>query len=469
MKSKPGSTIPVNHVFAGGQKGPDQSQQPHSVRWKFLASAPLLLWALLSGGLPGNVQAEENHDNEAPAEPPIDPDAPPAARIPLLPGISYGVKLELAGRHEDDFDLDGGVDDQQATLDPEIDLALAAGMPHGWSGFLALELSRRFALDEPRPRRRDTRLTADQVYLRYQAHDDVEIKFGRQRIKDAREWLFDDELDGVRAQYRHRRYSFDILAARQDSFDNDLFNSRARGDVNVYAARAGYDFGPREWAVYYLAEDDQSGDRESPIFIGLQSQGRITHKRWVYWTELAAQRGRDSARRLRGYGFDLGSTYVFKLPWQPALTVSYAQGSGDGNGRDNEDQRFRQTRFANNADRYSGVTNFRYYGEVLDPELSNIQLLTVGIGIRPSLKKTSIDLIAHDARQHRLAETVRTGLDIEANGHGRRLGHELDLVVGYRGLRDVSLELITGVFRPGAAFAERDDALLVALEVQYTF
>ena len=34
-----------------------------------------------------------------------------------------------------------------------------------------------------------------------------------------------------------------------------------------------------------------------------------------------------------------------------------------------------------NRGKFNGVVSFRYYGEVLDPELTNLRILTLGIGL----------------------------------------------------------------------------------------
>jgi hypothetical protein len=77
---------------------------------------------------------------------------------------------------------------------------------------------------------------------------------------------------------------------------------------------------------------------------------------------------------------------------RPALTAAYAVGSGDDNPGHRVDGAFRQTGLQENEARWTGITRFKYYGELLDPELNNLTVVTVGLGLRPT-KRSSLDHI----------------------------------------------------------------------------
>ena len=63
-----------------------------------------------------------------------------------------------------------------------------------------------------------------------------------------------------------------------------------------------------------------------------------------------------------------------------------------------------------------------------------------------------------------------TALEVDPNGDDPHLGQALDLVVGYREIEDMKLELILGAFFPGNAFArDADTAYFGAFEVKYDF
>ncbi len=82
--------------------------------------------------------------------------------------------------------------------------------------------------------------------------------------------------------------------------------------------------------------------------------------------------------------------YEFDHKLKPSVTLGYALGSGDDASTSDVDESFRQTGLQDNSAKFNGVTRLKYYGEVLNPELSNLSVLTAGVGIRPS-PRSSID------------------------------------------------------------------------------
>ena len=118
------------------------------------------------------------------------------------------------------------------------------------------------------------------------------------------------------------------------------------------------------------------------------------------WREVGCQRGGASAGRLwhRGYAVAAGAILEplawrgaggAAAGWRPSLTMGFALGSGDSNGADSELRTYRQTGLEDNNDVFSGVTSFRYYGEVLAPETS---LPVLGSSTSQSRKNSSVSL-----------------------------------------------------------------------------
>src|SRR6185503_11368511 len=109
---------------------------------------------------------------------------------------------------------------------------------------------------------------------------------------------------------------------------------------------------------------------------------------------------------------------------RPGLTPAYALGSEDRRG-DAFSQEFRQTGYEDNTGRFGGFSSFQYYGEVLDPELANIEVMTVGASVRFGYA-ASVDLVAHNYRQHRPKQDMRAALVPQSppDGSSRDLGRE---------------------------------------------
>jgi alginate production protein len=119
--------------------------------------------------------------------------------------------------------------------------------------------------------------------------------------------------------------------------------------------------------------------------------------------------------------------------------------------------------------RLGGSASFRYLGELVRPELSNLWVATAGIGIRPA-RDISIEVAGHAYRQDVAAPFLRgSRLREDPNGEHRDLGYGIDVVIGIERWRPVALEIVLGYFAPGPGFDERDDAFFVLIEVEWSF
>jgi alginate production protein len=205
------------------------------------------------------------------------------------------------------------------------------------------------------------------------------------------------------------------------------------------------------------------------MFFGIHSSGSLTSA-IDYWLEGALVRGESQGTNIRGYGFDLGGTYRWAMRLQPSLTLNLAFGSGDGDPTDSVDHNFRQTGVQQNEARFSGITRLKYYGETLDPELSNLQIITLGVGIRPT-PESSIELVYHDYRQDEALDELRDAkIEVEPSGNDREIGQAIDLVMGFEEIEDLELELVLGGFFPGRAFStDADAAYFAGIEIIYGF
>jgi alginate production protein len=153
------------------------------------------------------------------------------------------------------------------------------------------------------------------------------------------------------------------------------------------------------------------------------------------------------------------------------FTVGYAIGSGDGDPDDGTDHSFRQTGVHGNEARLGGVEGFQYYGELLDPELSNLHIATVGWGIG-LLESSSLDLVYHYYRQVELASVLRElGTASEPTGKSRSIGQEVDLILALEEWKHFGMELRAGAFRKGAAFGSERSGMeyLGFVKFRYAF
>ncbi|MGH3042915.1 MAG: alginate export family protein, partial [Gaiellaceae bacterium] len=406
----------------------------------------------------------------------FDPDDPPDTRYQLAPFLTFGAFLEFAYEYRKNLRLDGRPDNAAAAGAPELSLALSFDPDPRFQAFLNVAVSREFVwkIEADRtPPSEDVQLDLVELFMWFRSlPGGFSLQLGRQRFEDERQWLYDAELDAARLRYRGGPFALELSLSQDGLVRKDLLRAADRERINNYVLYASYR--PREefaLDAYAIVRDDQTGTaRRRPIFLGVRSYGEPIED-LDYWLELGFVGGRDGSTTLRGWGFDLGATYEFQVGPKPALTLGVAFGSGDGNPADHTDRSFRQTGLQENESDFGGATDFKYYGEVLEPELSNLAILTAGVGIRPS-DKFSVDLVYHYYLQPRAVASLRdAGITAEPSGRSRRLGSEVDLIVGLQDIYDrLEVKAVIGYFSPGAAFPERDGgAWVVRAEVQFRF
>ncbi len=391
-----------------------------------------------------------------------DLDAPPRTANRLAPFVTFGGKLKLEYELDKNFDLDDARGDGRSTIEPKLSVAVSVDPNSTFQAFLNLELFRKFALEEEgKKRARRTELELKEAFIAFkELGDGLSFRVGRQRFVDDRQWLYDEELDAARAFYRVARLSLQASASRKDLVDRDLLNGESRERINNYLLYGRYALGTGiDIAGYGLVRDDRSAAREDLAFIGLHSSGEIVDN-LDHWLELAYARGREGSKRTRGIGADAGATYGFDTLLRPSVTIAYAFGDGG----------FRQTGLQDNSGRFKGVVNFKYYGELLDPELSNLSIFTGGVGVRPT-RRSSIDLVYHYYLQDDASTRIRDSeITARPAGRSKRLGSEADLILGYRELRNVTAKLALAYFIPGNAFpAGTDSGFLANIELQISF
>jgi alginate production protein len=372
----------------------------------------------------------------------------------------------------DNDDLADGVGNQRVDILPEARVEFTYEPSKDFEAYLALEAGVDF---ERRGGRWQTteRLEVREAFILIDDSiaDDVEFQIGRQHFKDRRKWLYGERLDGVRLAYDHKAWRVEIAYAREELVPKDVINGNpGRDKVDNYIFHAEYEV-TKDWdlSAYVMKQDDRKVSSISPLFFGIQSEGKIGGG-LGHWFELSVQRGTSGTRKLRGNAIDAGLIYTLPSPISPAIFAGYARGSGGRTAA--TDRRFRQTGLQDNEDRITGLGNVHYYGEVLDPDLSNLHVYTLGFGIRPS-KASSIELIGHKYRQVKLDNDDVRGSPINAvaNGLSRDLGKGLDLIGAVRLGRGFGLEAKLGWFKPGKAFdaPARDNAFLAKIRLVYRF
>jgi alginate production protein len=389
----------------------------------------------------------------------------------LFDTFEFGGHVELVYERLRNFDLDGAEGDSLDLLPVELELGLLFTPNDYFTAYLQSQLTRTFVLrEEGEEEVRESELLVEEAYMMLtEPRWGVSLQVGRQSFEDRRQWLYDAELDAVRALYRAPSLAIELSASREALFAKDLLNEEEEEEsIDNYILHGTYEIGGSlTIGAYGILRDPGGHDR--PVFLGVQSFGTLG-ERLSYWLDAAHVRGQADGADLRGYGFDVLGAYHFDAPLSPHVILGYAFGSGDADPDDDRDGAFRQTGLQGNETEVGGLTPFSYYGETFDPELSNMSILTLGLGARPR-EGLSADLIYHYYVQDEASEELRdSALDAEPTGESRRLGSEIDLVLGFEEIGDFRVRGFLGYFMPGPAFeGGADNAFFVRIEAQYEF
>lgn len=398
-------------------------------------------------------------------------------RLPQVLRYQYAIGSESDITYRRNPDLNKRVQDNALLLSPQIN-GYITYRPTNWLEMtLEMILEREVAAQEQKTlllpngdirvaEKRRTSLPIDQAFVTFKQRP-FELSLGRKNFEDDRHWVYDTSLDAVLAKYAQGTLQVEASVSRKDKWDLDLAKNVPKGQIDNYMLYMTYR-GIEDTRLhgYAVKRDDRAVVKSEgqPVIMGASVQGNPSNS-FSYWAEHAYVRGHDEFnQKLSGYALDAGGTYRFtSLPLRPNVTLAGAFGTGDSNVTDNKNNAFRQTGLQSNESRYAGVSKFKTYGEVLDPELSNLKIYTVAVGFQPAPGITA-DVVYHRYRLHKIAEEIRNSpitaqLNQVDTQQSKDVGQGLDVVLGFRqlfGVRRLGLDLRMGVLFPGKAYLRND-------------
>ncbi|MFB3068799.1 MAG: alginate export family protein, partial [Acidobacteriota bacterium] len=337
--------------------------------------------------------------------------------------------LTITGAFKLDLDLQNNLnlrstrERDRFRLTPEFNLDFILAFPQGFSLFTEFGLEDEVTFDKGDKPENKFKLELKEAFAEVPLPLPIPslLRVGRQQLFEPRRWVFNNRQDAVQLSFDPYPFHLDLFAAARipsspDSlrFFDDIFEDRDQVDFVINST---YGFAPGSSIGQYVILGRKHQNRiergnprdEDPIWIGLRSLGKpkfkfgrspfLRPKIW-YWIDGAFVTGTVGTKDIRGFAVDVGGSYIFeKLQFKPYITLGYAFGSGDSNSTDTVDRNFRQTGFHSNSGKFGGVVSFDYYGVLFDPELSNLQVFTAGIGFRP-IVKSSVDVVYHHYTQH---------------------------------------------------------------------
>lgn len=380
--------------------------------------------------------------------------------------ISNSLRLTARVQVESEHANNLNFDDSNAEDRDDVGSSLRARMEwqpdNDWFGRGELRYSYQRRDREDRPLDTREELELGEAYVGRYLNQDTRVIVGRQDFDDDREFVFDENLDALRLNTSFRNLQLDASVSRM--FDNDGSREEDATNVLLYLSNTDRD---RRLAAYWLHRSFADRFDETSYHVGVRAQGE-----WLpnseLWIDLAHQGGRRADERISAWAFDVGSIWYLDDDerWYAVTGIAFASGDDPDT---TTDEQFRQTGLQDNNGRFGGETSFRYYGEVADPELSNLIVSTLGVGHRLT-ETVSLDVVAHEYRLHRASIGVLEGnWDSDLTGASKRLGTGADIVFGYSGYRRWEVESVLGYLQPDDAFENSDAGWVAKLQLRMRY
>jgi hypothetical protein len=421
--------------------------------------------------------------------------------------LEIASEFELKGTTLNNVTLGQRSGDNVRMSDQEIQAALSYRASTRMSVFGELKLvAEQEKRDDATPRISEQGVERGETWVQIENLFDTpySIKVGRQNFFEPRRWWWDDDLDAISLNYLHDRWQVYVgygeELGRTSSIED--FIDPENEDVERLLGHANWRVSQTlDLGVFYLRQRDNSGilpvgstietarEDESDAdlkWFGLRASGEIPLSQdhgLSYWADTAIVDGDEALpgfsdaglrlsrvdsltrRDIRGWAIDLG--LIWTLPWRgaPMVTISHAHGSGDRDLTDDTDRSFRQTGLQDSDE------EFRTYGELLRPELSNLRVSTVALTF-PVHTKTYLTLGYHRFWQVYPAPFLRQArIETDPTGTSKDIGDELSLLAELRKWENLEIDLAAAVFESGDAFGvsagERAKSLFVKLIYEF--
>lgn len=371
-----------------------------------------------------------------------------------------GGRFETTLADRRNIDLDGARD-RQSELQSVLRTEVSARVGQRALAYAKVDTTGGYALQP------STRLPTDvqvkEANLLLSVAGPVTVQAGRVRVRDPFEWFADDYVDAARVVVSTKRTSAEAglsyglvapAAGRSRSDERQLF-----GSISHEFSRA------LTVAVRALARDDRTR-HEQPRWAFVQLSGRLGSAR--YWSNAAMRGGRSSALAFKGWAYDAGASMPVGARG-PVATLGYAVASGDTDRSDSIDRTFRQTGLEDTETRLAGFKRLHTYGALLEPDLSNLRVTTLGLGRQWA--SAAVDVVHHAYRQDVPRRTpASSSLGLRPDGTRGWLGQEIDGLVTVRTSNGLDLSVLAGVYLPGPAqAAPARPAFFVRPQVQWFF
>jgi len=303
----------------------------------------------------------------------------------------------------------------------------------------------------------DLKLDVKELYVKSKNlfNNNANFLIGRKYLKDERGWYYKTSLDTIGISNKNDLLLYELYLGKRLTKNNSAYDPNEIAtnlkDAKFLFAHLSYEYFKDNTIEGFFIHEDNKNAEKKLNWTGLRAQGKIPQQNFnmfSYWADVATMRGDLNQSSTTGLGFDIGAKYYF-TNYFAAVAGSLAYGSGGGN-------LFVQPSFTNNRSNYlSKDLSFRYYGEFLQPELSN---MTIGslyfLRYLNTLKDKTVILALHNYTQDKHSSTQYNATNKTVNPGGKKnnIGNEIDLILHYDLIPNTYWRYSLGYFIGGDAY-----------------
>lgn len=332
-----------------------------------------------------------------------------------------------------------------------------------------------------------------------------ELNIGRMEFSSTSDWFiwWDEELDGIRLQSTYGDFETMFGLAEEQARESTAVDFIDPEQKNVKRSLLSLNWeiiADHSLVFYYLDQSDSSGafnpgefedvekiDEEDAdlSWSGISYFGELEleplglfelelHSARVSGDEIVYEFGdpdpvtEQAEVEERVESQVSGTAQSYLLNWTPSilenwtLVLGHARGSGDRNPDNRRIGSFRQTGLQDDAESF---------GELYQPELSNLEIDVIGIKWRVD-DNVEVSILSFDYKQSELADEMRNvSIELDPTGLSRDLGREIDIVVTIEADNGIEFIVTAAEFDPGKAYgsAAIETSNFINIELAYEF
>jgi len=312
-------------------------------------------------------------------------------------------------------------------------------------------------------------LDIKELYLKSYGLFDNRLNFliGRKQLFDNRSWWIDKSMDTLGIFNLHDLWLYEIYIGGR--FNNpSLLSNSTSSTSNLKHTKFALGHLTFQWhyleylGFFALKEKTNVVSNKRDInWLGIRAFGDKylnADSKIRYWIDIAKNKGSYNYKNINGLAYDIGAIYMKN---QYSLGGSYAYGSKE----------YFQPIFTDNKSKFiQKDIKFRYYGEFLDPKLTNISIFSLYGAYKPSIEKTYI-LALHNYHQINSSYPIQTtSYIVQPNGSDKYIGNEVDLLYQYLLSLRYNYKIILSYFKGANAFnkvADKKDGLYAKFDFNY--